>query len=121
MSKKDQQQGDGEDAVYDVFDQKVFMTGKKVVLTQKGNVMDDGSEFSFSTSLRARLNFYNHGAAANNKPKQIHTHLKPEQGKDSKPANTPGTEGKKKDRTAPPKGSTPKPAAPASGWQTQSQ
>ena len=120
VSKKDQQQGDGDDAVYDVFDQKVFMTGKKVVLTQKSNVMDDGRVLVFNLAT-GQLYFDNHGAAANNKPKQIHTHLRPEQGKDSKPANTPGTEGKKKDRTAPPKGSTPKPAAPASGWQTQSQ
>ena len=120
VSTKDQQQADGEDAVYDVFDQKLFMTGKKVALTQKGHVMDDGNELVVNLAT-GQANVYNHGAAADNKPIQVHTHLKPEQGKDSKPANAPGTEGKKKDRTAPPKGSTPKPAAPASGWQTQSQ
>jgi lipopolysaccharide export system protein LptA len=37
---KDEQQATGEDAIYDVKTQKITMTGKKVVLTQKKNVVE---------------------------------------------------------------------------------
>jgi lipopolysaccharide export system protein LptA len=39
VSEKDQQKATGEDAIYDVKAQKVTMTGKTVVLTQKGNIV----------------------------------------------------------------------------------
>jgi lipopolysaccharide export system protein LptA len=39
-SQKDEQESTGEDAIYDVKAQKVTMTGKKVVLTQKKNIVE---------------------------------------------------------------------------------
>ena len=39
ISKKDEQEVTGEDAVYDVKAQKITMTGKEVILTQKKNVV----------------------------------------------------------------------------------
>jgi len=118
VNKKDQQQVDGEDAVYDVFDQKVFMTGKKVVLTQKDNVIE-GDELVVDLAT-GQAKVYNRAAVDKDKPVRVHALLKPDQAKDNKPANAPGTDGKKKDQAAPQKDATPKAAAPASGWQTQS-
>lgn len=39
ISKKDEQEVTGDDAVYDVKAQKIVMTGKEVILTQKKNVV----------------------------------------------------------------------------------
>ncbi len=39
ISKKDEQEVTGEDAIYDVKGQKITMTGKEVILTQKKNVV----------------------------------------------------------------------------------
>ncbi len=39
ISKKDEQEVTGDDAIYDVKGQKIIMTGKEVILTQKKNVV----------------------------------------------------------------------------------
>jgi lipopolysaccharide export system protein LptA len=109
VSKKDQQQADGEDAVYDVSDQKVFMTGKKVVLTQKGNVIE-GNKLTIDLAT---------GQATVDNQGRIRAVFTQEKGKDGKTVN-PFAEGQKKGGAAAQKDATPKAAAPAPGWQTQS-
>lgn len=109
-NKKDQQEATGEDAVYDVPGQKVIMTGKEVVLTQKGNVIK-GNKLTIDLAT---------GQATVDNQGRIRARFTQEQGANGKPINPLAGEQKKDDAAPAKKGGTSKPAAPASGWQTQS-
>jgi lipopolysaccharide export system protein LptA len=127
-NKKDQQEATGEDAIYNVKAQKVTMTGKKVVLTQKQNVVEGKRlEINLVTGL------YNlipndepaKGSKPAQKPGRVRAILQQEGGKGGISIN-PFGEAPKKDEPATKPASSPQKSAPSqqpapsSGWQTQS-
>jgi lipopolysaccharide export system protein LptA len=100
-NKKDQQEVTGEDAIYDVKAQKVTMTGKKVVLTQKGNIVQ-GKKLLIDLAT----------GQATVIDERVKAVLKQEGGKSINPFGQPS---KKEKEEAPPQ-----PAASSPAWQTQS-
>jgi len=125
-NKKDGQEATGEDAIYDVKRQKVTMTGKKVILTQKQNVVEGKRlEINLATSQYILIP-YDHPAKGGNpaqKPR-VRAILQQDNGKTRISIN-PFGEAPKKDGSAtqpasPPQQSTPsQQSAPSSGWQPQ--
>jgi lipopolysaccharide export system protein LptA len=116
-SKKDQQEAKGDDAIYDVKAQKVIMTGKTVVLTQKGNV-GEGRKLEIDLA-RGTANLIPDEeppkvGASDKKTPKVRVILQPEAGKGGAPISPFGQTSKKEKEAAPPK-----PAAPSPGWQTQ--
>jgi lipopolysaccharide export system protein LptA len=117
-NKKEQQEATGDDAVYDVKAQKVTMTGKKVVLTQKQNVVEGKRlEINLATG-QYKLIPYDapaKGGKAAEKPGRVRAILHQESGKAGLSINPFGEPSKKEKDAVPPQ-----PAAPIPGWQTQS-
>jgi lipopolysaccharide export system protein LptA len=120
-NEKDQQKATGDDAIYDVKAQQITMTGKKVVLTQKGNTFDGIKLLYQVDTHHADLNRLSSddappaASAATQKPPRGHAVLQPEGGKGDLPANPSGKVNKKEKAVVPPK-----PAAKSPGWQAQS-
>jgi lipopolysaccharide export system protein LptA len=116
-SEKDGQKATGDDAIYDVKAQKITMTGKKVILMQKGNVFEY-SKLVVQVDTNEAVLIPDEAPptanAATPKPRG-HAHLQQEGGKGGLPVNPSGAANKKEKATVPPK-----PAAQSSGWQTQS-
>jgi lipopolysaccharide export system protein LptA len=126
-NKKDQQEATGEDAIYNVKAQKVTMTGKKVILTQKQNVVEGKRlEINLTTGLYNLIPYDEpaKGGKPAQKPGRVRAILHQEGGKGGISIN-PFGEAKKKDEPAtkpdsPPQKSAPSQQSPSSsGWQTQ--
>jgi lipopolysaccharide export system protein LptA len=116
-NKKDQQEATGDDAIFDVKGQKVTMTGKKVILTQKQNVGEGKRlEINLATGQYNLIPFDAPAKGSNpgQKPK-VRVILQQEGGKGGISINPFGDAPKKEKEAEPPK-----PAAPSSGWQAQS-
>jgi LPS export ABC transporter protein LptC len=120
-SEKDQQRATGEEAIYDVTAQKIIITGKKVVLTQKGHIFEDSKLLIHVDTGQAVLcsddcsnDAPPKANAATPKPRGRAV-LQPEGGKGGLSVNPSGEANKKEKATVPPK-----PAVQSLGWQTQS-
>jgi lipopolysaccharide export system protein LptA len=137
-NEKDEQKATGDDAIYDVKAQTITMTGKKVVLTQKGHIFEDtklliqvdthqavlcSDDVRCSDDGQPKANAATQtspkGNAPAQKPTRGHATLQPAAGKGDLPAN-PSGEANKKEKAKEKGAVPPKPAAQSSGWQTQS-
>lgn len=123
-NEKDEQKATGDEAIYDVKAQTITMTGKKVVLTQKGHIFEDTKlviqvdthqAVLGSDDAPAAIQKSPKGDTPDQKPARGHATLQPQGGKGDLPANPSGKANKKEKPAVPPK-----PAAPSPGWQTQS-
>jgi lipopolysaccharide export system protein LptA len=126
-SKKDQQEATGDDAIYDVKAQKVTISGRKVVLTQKKNVVEGRKLLIDLATGQATVipdGDTAEGIAALHKGR-VRAVLQQEGGNPAAGLNPFGQAPKKDDPASQkpgaqaPKAAPSQQAAPASGWQTQ--
>ncbi len=112
-NKKDQEEATGDDAVYDVKSQKITMTGKEVVLTQKKSVIK-GSKLLINLATGQAIVIPDEDTAHGKVHGRVRAVLETE-GKGGLPGFG---DIKKKGESASP--SSDKQAAPQNRWQTQS-
>jgi lipopolysaccharide export system protein LptA len=118
-SSKDEQTATGDDAIYDVKAQQITMTGKKVTLSQKKNVVQGRKLVIHLDNGQAIIDPDEAKESAENRPPEhtrVRALLMPQ--KEANGEENPIT-GKKKAKT-PDKAATTNPAASSSGWQAKS-
>ncbi len=118
-SQKDFQEATGEDAVYDVLAQKVTMTGKKVVLKQKKNIVEGRKLLIDLATGQATVipdddSAYGTAAVHKGRVRAVFQQEGANLGSMNPFASTPN----KTDASPPQKSASPQ-AAPSAGWQAQ--
>ncbi len=120
-SKKDQQEATGDDAVYDVKAQKITMTGKKVILTQKKNVIVGKKlQVDLATGQATVIPDNDPGPGTANAGKGRVRAVLQQEGGNIAGINPFSNPDNKKNDAASQTPATPPQSAPTSSWQTQS-